>query len=49
MPAATAGSVAVLYFIAVLRRAHRGALPFYVLWILGGLLVVLYATTQRGP
>ena len=39
----------VVYFVALLRGAHSGALPLYLAWFVAGLLVVLYATTRIGP
>lgn len=43
------GARLVLYFVAALRGAHTGALPVYVMWLLAGVLLVLYAITQIGP
>ena len=42
------GAKSVLYFVAVLRGAHTGVLPMYLIWFLAGLLLVLYAMTQVG-
>ncbi len=42
------GAKSVLYFVALLRGAHSGALPLYLTWFVAGLLVVLYAIMQSG-
>ncbi len=36
------------FLVGILRRAHSGALPLYLTWLVGGALVVLYALTQFG-
>jgi len=42
------GARSVSHLVAALRGAHTGALPLYVVWVLAGLLVVLFAMTQIG-
>lgn len=42
------GAASASYFVALLRGAHTGALPLYLTWFLGGLLLVLYVVTQIG-
>ena len=42
------GAKSAFFFVGILRRAHTGALPLYLTWLVGGALVVLYVITQFG-
>lgn len=43
------GAASAGHLITVLRGSHTGALPLYLIWILSGLLILLYTITQIGP
>ena len=42
------GARSAVYLVTVLRGAHTGALPLYLVWVLAGLLVLLFAITRIG-
>ena len=42
------GARSAAYFVTALRGAHTGALPLYLVWVLAGLLVLLFAITRIG-
>ena len=42
------GAKTALFFAVLIRRAHTGALPLYLTWLVGGALVLLYVITQVG-
>ena len=42
------GAKGAFIIVGPLRRAHTGALPLYLTWLIGGALVLLYLITQFG-